>query len=874
MTLAARDNSAPTLPSPASGGGLGRGPSRFAIPLRFALRDLRGGLRGFYVFIACIALGVMAIAGVNSFASSLGDGLAREGRTILGGDLSFTLIQREADAAERAFLDRAGRVSAAATMRAMARTGDGRTALVEIKAVDAAYPLFGAARLDPAMPLADALAARDGVFGAAADPLLLARLDLKPGARITIGAATIEIRAALTSEPDRLSAGGFGLGPRLMISPDALRATGLLQPGTQVRWHYRLRLADNDASDAAVQRVIDAASAQVPDAGWEVRSRSNASPGLERNIERFTQYLTLVGLTALLVGGVGVANAIRGHLDRKRDAIATMKTLGATGGSVFTVYLTQAMALAFIGAIPGLILGAALPFLIAWGFGSILPLPLAPTLHPDDLALALLYGLLTALAFAIWPLGRAHDVSVSALFRDEVAPERHWPRTIYVVLTVVAVATLAVLAVKLAYDQRIAAIFVVAAAGVFVSLRLVASLVMAVARRVPRPRSTVLRLAIANIHRPGALTSSVVLSLGLGLALLVTVIEVDGNLRRQFIAALPEQAPSFFFLDIQSADAERFDAFIRQHAPGATLERVPMLRGRIVSANGVRAEDIRVPASQNWVLQSDRGITYSDTIPAGSRVVQGAWWPADYSGPPLVSFESRVAGALGLKLGDPIVVNVLGRNIEARVANLRTLDWQSLGINFAMVFAPASLRGAPHTFIATLSYPGGSTVAQETALAEGRRRHVPGRSPTVRVREAIDSVGGVVTNLVAALRGASALTLLIAVLVLGGALAAGHRHRVYDAVVLKTVGATRGKLLAAYALEYLMLGVATAVFGVAAGTAAAAFVIRQVMNLPFTWLPGPDLAAAAGAIVVTVALGLIGTFHALGQKPAPVLRSL
>ena len=848
-------------------------PSRLSVPLRFAMRDLRGGLRGFYVFIACIALGVMAIAGVNSFASSLGDGLAREGRTILGGDLSFTLIHREADATERAFLESAGRVSTTATMRAMARTADGRTALVEVKAVDGAYPLFGAARLDPAMALADVLAMRDGAFGAAADPLLLARLDLKPGARFTVGAATIEIRAALTSEPDRLSAGGFGLGPRLMISPEALHATTLLQPGSQVRWHYRVRLPANDASDAAVERTIAAATVQVPEAGWEVRSRSNASPGLERNIERFAQYLTLVGLTALLVGGVGVANAIRGHLERKRDTIATMKSLGATGGSVFAIYLTQTMALAFIGAVPGLIVGAALPFLIAWGFGSILPLPLAPTLHPEDLALALLYGLLTALAFAIWPLGRVHDVSVSALFRDEVAPERHWPRRIYVALTVLAVAALAILAVKLAYDQRVAAIFVVAAAGVFVSLRLVASLVMAVAKRAPRPRSTALRLAIANIHRPGALTASVVMSLGLGLALLVTVIEVDGNLRRQFIAALPEQAPSFFFLDIQSADAERFDAFIRQHAPGATLERVPMLRGRIVSANGVRAEDIRVPASQNWVLQSDRGITYSDTIPAGSRVTEGAWWTPDYSGPPLVSFERRVASALGLKLGDSVVVNVLGRNIEARVANLRTLDWQSLGINFAMVFAPSSLRGAPHTFIATLTYPGGSTVEAETALLRAAADTFPSIT-TVRVREAVDSVGGIIANLVAALRGASALTLLIAILVLGGALAAGHRHRVYDAVVLKTVGATRGKLLAAYALEYLMLGVATAVFGVAAGTAAAAFVVRQVMNLPFTWLPGPDLAAAAVAVAVTVLLGLIGTFHALGQKPAPVLRSL
>jgi putative ABC transport system permease protein len=848
-------------------------PSRISIPLRFALRDLRGGLRGFYVFIACIALGVMAIAGVNSFASSLGDGLAREGRTILGGDLAFSLIHREANASERAFLDRAGTVSAAATMRAMARTASGGTALVEIKAVDRDYPLFGTARLDPAGSLYDILAVRDDVYGAAVDPLLLARLNLKLGARITVGAATIELRTILQSEPDRLSAGGFALGPRLLLSTDALRATRLLQPGTQVRWHYRVRLPDNNASDAAVERTIAAATAQVPDAGWEVRSRNNASPALERNIERFTQYLTLVGLTALLIGGVGVANAIRGHLDRKRDSIATMKSLGATGGGVFAIYLTQAMVMAFIGAIPGLALGAALPFLIAWGFGSILPLPIAPMVHLEDLALALLYGLLTALAFAIWPLGRVHDVSVSALFRDEVAPERRWPRPVYIALTVAAVTLLAILAVKLAYDQRIAAIFVAAAAGVFLSLRLVASLVMTLAKRAPRPRSTALRLALANIHRPGALTTSIVMSLGLGLALLVTVIEVDGNLRRQFIAALPERAPSFFFVDIQSADGARFDAFIQKRAAGATLERVPMLRGRIVSANGVRAEDLRVPASQNWVLQSDRGITYADTVPAGSRVSEGAWWPPDYSGPPLVSFERRVANALGLTVGDPVVVNVLGRNIEARVANLRALEWQSLGINFAMVFSPASLRGAPHTFIATLSDPNGSSVAQETALLKAVADAFP-TVTTVRVREAVDTVGGLITSLVAALRGASALTLVIAVLVLGGALAAGHRHRVYDAVVLKTVGATRGRLLAAYALEYLILGVATAVFGVAAGTAAAAFVIRQVMNLSFTWLPGPDLIAAGVAVAVTVALGLVGTFHALGQKPAPVLRSL
>jgi putative ABC transport system permease protein len=844
----------------------------FALALRFAARELRGGLRGFYVFIACIALGVMAIAGIGSVAAGLADGLAREGRVILGGDLAFSLSLREASTDERAFLDSRGRVSLAATLRAMARAQDGRTALVEVKAVDTAYPLYGAVALDPAQPLAAVLAQRDGAFGAAADPALLARLDLKPGARIMLGAAPIEIRAELTSEPDKL-AGGIGFGPRLLISEAALRATGLLQPGSVVRWHYRLRLPDNDATDTGVRAATAAAQARLPEAGWEVRSRSNASPALERNVERFTQYLTLVGLSALLVGGVGVANAVKGHLDRRREVIATLKALGATGSRVFRIYLTQVLVLAALGALPGLAVGAALPFLIAWGFGAVLPLPIAPAVHPGELALALLYGLLTAAAFALWPLGRAHDVPVSALFRDEVANERHWPRRPYIVATALVGCALASVAVELAYDRRIAAIFVAAAVAVFVLLRLVAALLMLVARRLPRPGSPVVRLALANIHRPGAITPSVVLSLGLGVAVLVTVIAIDGNLRRQFLAALPDKAPSFYFVDIPAADADKFDAFIHARAPRATLERVPMLRGRIVAAKGVPAEDLKPSPDASWALQSDRGITYGDEVPAGSRLVAGQWWKPDYRGPPLVSLEKRIADGVGLALGDQVTVNVLGRNLVATVANLRTVDWQSLGINFVMVFSPATFRAAPHTHIATLSYPGGGTSEEEAGLLKAMADAFPAVT-TVRVREALDSVGHIVANLALAIRGASVLTLVVAVLVLGGALAAGHRHRVYDAVILKTVGATRMRLLSAYALEYLALGLATALFGVAAGSAAAALIITKVMNLPFAWLPGPLLTAAAGAVAATVLLGLVGTFTALGQKPASVLRNL
>jgi putative ABC transport system permease protein len=825
-------------------------PVQWSGPLRFALRELRGGMRGFYVFIACIALGVMAIAGVGSFAGSLTDGLAREGRVILGGDLAFTLIHREASPAERAFLASRGELSVAGTMRAMAQAGE-RRALVELKAVDALYPLYGQIALEPDMPLARALNPRDGVHGAAVDSTLLARLDLAPGARLTIGSATVEITAVIRSEPDKL-AGGLALGPRMIVSAAALRATGLLQPGSLVRWNHRLRLAD--ASERAVNATVAAVNAQFPDAGWQILTRGNASPSLERNVERFTQYLTLVGLTALLVGGVGVANAVKSHIDRKRDVIATLKALGATGGRVFAIYLVQVLLLSAIGAVIGLMLGAALPFGVAAAFGAIIPLPIAPALQPAELALAFAYGLLTALAFALWPLGRAHDVPVSALFRDAVAPGRSWPRRRYILAAVLVAASLGVMAVMATYERRIAMIFVAAAAAVFVALQLVAVVLMAVARRLPHTRMTALRLAIANIHRPGALTPTVVLSLGLGLSLLVTVIQIDGNLRRQFTAALPDKAPSFYFVDIQSADAERFDAFVRRQAPDATFERVPMLRGRIMSVNGVRAEDIKAQPNATWVLQSDRGITYAAEVPRGSEVTVGRWWGADYQGPPLVSFEKKIADGLNLKVGDPVVVNVLGRNI-------------------VLVFSPGAFAGAPHTHIATLAYPGGGTPAQETALLKAVSEAFPAIT-TVRVKDAIDTLAGVVNNLVLAVRGASSVALFAAVLVLGGALAAGHRYRVYDAVVLKTLGATRGRLIGAYALEYLLLGAATGLFGVAAGSIAAWLVVTQVMSLNYVWLPGPAAAAAFGALLVTVAFGLLGTFSALGHKPATVLRNL
>jgi putative ABC transport system permease protein len=865
MSLASERLSEGMASRPASGG------RPASLSLRYALRELRGGLRGFYVFIACIALGVMAISGVGSIAASLRDGLAREGRTLLGGDVAFTLFQREARRAELAFLHGRGQVSAAATSRVMVRAADGRLALVELKAVDSAYPLLGELKLKPKLPLDELLAERDGMFGAAVDPTLLPRLDLKIGDVVTVGEARFQIRSVVDAEPDKL-AGGIGLGPRFLVGEAGLRATGLIQPGSLVRWAYRVRLPDDANDDRAAAALIDDARQAAPEAGWEVRSRANASPQLERTIDRFTQFLTLVGLAALLVGGVGVANAVKSHIDRRLDVIAAFKALGATGRDVFSIYLTQVVVLAGLGSVVGLAAGAALPFVVVGLFGRLLPLPVVPAVHPGELALAFVYGLLTALAFGLWPLGRVHDVPVAALFREAVIAEWHRPRWRTLALMTSVVAVLIAVVIGLAYDKRIAAVFVASSVVVFALLRGIAAAVMGLARGVPRSRFTMLRLAVSNIYRPGALTPSVVLSLGLGLTVLVTVTQIDGNLRRQFLAALPEHTPSFFFIDIPSADAQRFGDFLAKIEPQSTVEDVPMLRGRIVAARGVKAEDLNPAQDSEWVLQSDRGLTYTGEIPKGSKIVEGEWWGADYAGPPLVSIEKKIADGLKLKIGDEIVVNVLGRDIAAKIGNMRSIDWQGMGINFVLVFSPNAFKGAPHTHVATLTVPQPDPAGDAKII-----KQVADAFPmvtSVRVREVMETVGGVVTNLALAIRGASAATLISAILVLGGALAAGHRHRVYDAVILKTLGATRIRLLGAYALEYLLIGLATAVFGVIAGSVAAWLIVTRLMTLSFVWQAGSAAGVVAAALIVTVGLGLAGTLLALNQKPASVLRNL
>jgi putative ABC transport system permease protein len=416
-------------------------------------------------------------------------------------------------------------------------------------------------------------------------------------------------------------------------------------------------------------------------------------------------------------------------------------------------------------------------------------------------------------------------------------------------------------------DHAVALWFGIGAVALFALFASAGRGIVFAAGKFGRPRQPMLRLALANLHRPGAATLPVVLSLGIGLTVLVASALVEGNLEREVEARIPAEAPAFFFIDIQPDELAGFADIVRR-IPGARFTEVPMMRGRITRLNGVPVERAAVKSDARWALNSDRGLTYAARLPAGSRLVAGRWWPADYRGPPLVSFDAALAQGMGLEVGDTLTVNLLGREVTARIANLRDIDWQRLGINFAMVFAPGTLERAPQTHLAAVYL----RPDQEARLV-GEVTRVFSNISAIETREALAAVDHILRMIGAAIRLTALFALAAGALVLGGALAAGHHRRVYDAVVLKVLGATRGAIIGAYLLEHGLLGVLSALVAAALGTLAAFFVVTRLWQTDWVFLPAPLLWTAAAATILALTLGFAGTWRALGSKPAPYLRN-
>lgn len=834
------------------------------LSLRLALRELRGGIAGVWLLLACLALGVAVMAGAGSLGAALRESLAVNARSLLGGDVALTLNYIPPTAGQRALLGGFGALSEAVQMRAMAgaAAASGNRTLVELKAVDAAYPLYGSVALAPAQPLAGALAERAGAWGAVADPDLLARLGLKLGDRVTVGAASFELRATIVREPDRV-ASPVTFGPRLMIAADALAATGLVQPGSLVQYVTLVRLAQG----RSVADLRAAAAGRFPDAGWQIRDAADAAPGLRAFLDQLAMFLSLVGLATLLVGGIGVADGVAAFLDSRAGTIATLKCLGAPRRAILAIYGWQVAALAGSGVAIGLAAGAVLPRIGLETWGDLLPIPVAVGIYPAQLGLAAVFGGLVAVAFATWPLARAGSVSGAALFRQAVAPGPYRPGTGTLAAIGLAGLALAALAVATAPAPRLAAWFVGGSALAFGLFALAGTALAAICRRAARRRLPLpWRLALSSLSRPGAATRGVMVSLGLGLTVLATVALVQADLVRQIDQRLPATAPSFFFLDVPADQGALFDQAVAS-AGGRVADRAAMLRGRITRIKGVPVDQAPIAPEARWAVRGDRGFSTAADPPANARLVAGKWWPAGYDGPPLLSLDAAVAQGFGAGVGDQVTVNVLGREITLTIANLREVDYATLGMNFALILDPHALAGAPHGDIATVYAPAGDEYPIERAVLAA----LPSVT-AINVREALDEVRAVMAGAAGAIRAAAAITLVAGALVLAGAVAAARRRRMREAVLLKVLGARRRDLLAALACEYLLLGAAAALAALVLGGLAGWGIVAGLLGLDWSFPVGPALATLAGGVAAVTAAGLLLTGRVLAVAPAPLLR--
>jgi putative ABC transport system permease protein len=841
-----------------------------AFAIRMAWRETRGAARHFAVLFGCVALGVAALVSVGTFAANLDRTLTREARALTGGDLELRSAQ-PLDPAARAAVDQLVRAGAVTTtvreLVAMTRVpARGATLLVELKAVERAYPLYGRIETAPPAPLAGLLADRGDTGGAVVEAPLLERLGIAVGDPLVIGSARFTVTGVLVREPDR-PIGLVTLGPRVIVAAEALERTGLLQIGSRVRYRTLARLPAGMTARAAVDDLARA----IGDPSVRIAAFDESQPGLRRFFSQLATYLGLVGLASLLVGGVGIASTVTTFLRRQLATIAILKCLGAGSRVLLATYLIQTLALALLGSLVGAALGVAVQPLLVRALAPFAPFALEVQWDAGTLARGIALGLLAALLCALWPLLAVRAVPPSLILRRDVdasawRARRPWTAALPIL------AGLAALAIWQAGSLKLGGIFAGAALAALALLLGLSRALARLARWVPRARGLAWRHGLAGLDRPGGHTMRVVVAVGLGVMLLVAIALLEANLGRQLAYEQKREAPSFFFIDVQPDQREPFTRLVGD-VSGVAPVVTPVVRARLAAIDGtpVTREQIdrrrRETPDKSWYFTREYMLTWA-AAPPPNVITRGRWWTADEAAArPRVSVDDEAAKYFGVGVGGTLTFDVQGVPIEAEVMSLRKIDWQSLSANFFMVLSPGALDGAPTIYLATARVP----TDLETPLQDRVVAAFPNVT-AIPLRGVLERVSEVLAQISFAVRFMALFSIAAGLVVMAGALAATRYQRLYESVILKTLGATRWAIARAFAIEYACLGAAAGVGGTALAAALAWVVQRFVLDTPWTLEPETLILGVALTTLVSLAIGLLATVRLLGRKPLSVLR--
>ena len=834
--------------------------------LRMAVREVRTGWQRLLFFVLSIAVGVGALVGIASFSANLEGAIRREARTLMAADVQLTSNQPFAEETRAVLANIAadGRTAELAEMPSMAARVDGaRTQLVELKGLRGGYPFYGELVTEPARPLSELLA--DG--GIVVEEALLLRLDVKVGERIKLGGREFRVAGLLLREPDRVAA-AFSLGPRVLIDLGDVESAGLITIGSRVR--HRLLLAlPGEVDVGAVTERLDAAL----DERVQVSSFEAAQPTLRMFLARMRDFLRLATLVTLVLGGLGVAQSIRVFLQAKQDTIAILKVVGATTREVTAVFVVQCLGLALLGSGLGLGLGVALQQVLPRVVGELLPVEVVGAFVPGAALEGLAVGVITALLFCLLPLLAIRGVAPAQILRRELAvvpPVAD--RRARVLALVVLGGGLAGLAAWLAGSWLLGGIFVAGVAAALLVLAGASRAALAGLGRLPRARSLSVRQGLGNLTRAGSQATAVMVSLGLGVAVIAQIQLVQSGLLARVADDAPADAPNFFFIGILPDQVEPFRTLLAEQGAAEGLRLVPIVQARLARIAGREVADMKFASeSDERTVTREFAITWQDEMPPGNQIVAGAWWTAEAAArESLVSVSDGLADNVDLKVGDELVFDIQGVRVATKVESVRAVDWGQLQTNFVFILTQRALAGAPASWAATArSRPG----------PEGRRAlqaAVISAMPNVTAidaAEVIERVQSLVDRIAGVIRFMAGASVLAGLVILIGSIAATRFRRVREAAIFKALGATRGVLLRALAVEYAALGAVAGVVGTAVGAALSWAVLTLVLGIPWHAPVVVLLALPLVTAGLTVIVGLAALLGVIAEKPLAVLRS-
>ena len=831
------------------------------IAWRIARRDLNGRFRGLRLLLVCLFLGTGALAAIGTLTGAIEGELEGRGQELLGGDLEVEVWQRDLSAEEKAALNQYGTVSGGTRLQAMASAGE-NAAPIGLKAVDDKWPLYGALTLKDGA-VAGAPAGMDAYLAQGA----VDRLGIAVGDSFTIGTATLRAAGVIEDEPDRLSE-GFQLGPTIIVAQNIPEAAGLVQPGSLYESKYRVAFSDNQSPET----VEEALTERFPNSGFDFRTRDRASPGADRFVSRMGEFLTLVGLAALVIAGIGIGGGVSSYLEARRASIATLKVLGASGRDIARIYALQIGSAAVIGSVLGLLAGVLVTPILATALDGLLPVETGFVVEPTALFVAAAYGLLVALVFAATPILRARRFPAMALMRARIVPlSRDGRALIWVSGGLAGIVALALLTAK---QPLLSGGFLLGAAVILGLLAMLGLGIQKLAASLPRPANPLLRNALANLHRPGASTGALVTALGFGLSAFVLLAAIQSSINGNIQSSVPDQAPDYFVLDIPRDRADDFDALVMADQPAAEIRKVPAMRGAILAYGPadamIRVSELEEIPEGAWPLRGERGLTYSGTLPDGNSLVEGEWWNAGHSGDPLVSVDEEFAEAIDLNIGDQLTVGILGVERTATIANLRRVDWENLGFNFVLVFSENAIGDAPHNLTATIDLPANAPTGP---LLRDLVKNFPSSS-VIEIGQVLEEARTILGQVGLATFAAASVAVLAGLAVLIGAIAAARAVRTYDTVVMRVLGASRRQILVMQLAEYGLLALMLAGVALALGVGLAWLVITQLFE--FDWLPNwwEILGVLGGGLAFVLVFALAGSLPLLKAKPAQALRAL